>query len=199
MKQPFCQRYREPSSQVRTDHLTEARDLIIRAQHMGIETPTSLLSIQYDIEQALRDERRARRSIEREPEPRRAEFEETTAATVDMESLGEEGIRAADEAETEGTEPGTTGRTTTDNPTGMFLEILQESSWETQDWNEALRLLELNPATTPRWPPNENNRAVVIIQPTVESIENILRRLREGAPTPEESQDRQSREVSPML
>lgn len=190
-------------SQARTDLLTEARDLIIRAQHMGIEIPTSLLSTQHDIERALRNERRARRSTEREPEepeePRGAEFEETTAAAVDRGSLGEEDIRAAYEAEAEGAETGTIGSTTMDNPTGMFLDILRESSWETQDWNEALRLLEFDPATTPRWPPNDDNRVVLIIQPTVESIENIMRQLREGAPTPEESQDRQSTEVSPML
>lgn len=190
-------------SQARTDLLTEARDLIVRAQHMGIEIPTSLLSTQHDIERALRNERRARRSTEREPEepeePRGAEFEETTAAAVDRGSLGEEDIRAAYEAEAEGAETGTIGSTTMDNPTGMFLDILRESSWETQDWNEALRLLEFDPATTPRWPPNDDNRVVLIIQPTVESIENIMRQLREGAPTPEESQDRQSTEVSPML
>jgi hypothetical protein len=170
---------------------------------MDIETPTSLLSTQHDIERALRNERRARRSTEREPEepeePRGAEFEETTAAAVDRGSLGEEDIRAAYEAEAEGAETGTIGSTTMDNPTGMFLDILRESSWETQDWNEALRLLEFDPATTPRWPPNDDNRVVLIIQPTVESIENIMRQLREGAPTPEESQDRQSTEVSPML
>ena len=170
---------------------------------MGIETPTSLLSMQYDIERALRNERRARRNIEREAEEpevlRGAEFEETTAAAVDRGGLREEDIRATDEAGAEGAETGTTGSITTDNPTGMFLEILRESSWETQDWNEALRLLELDPATTPRWPPNDDNGVVLIIQPSVESIENILRQLREGAPTPEESQDRQSREVSPML
>jgi hypothetical protein len=170
---------------------------------MGIEIPTSLLSTQHDIERALRNERRARRSTEREPEepeePRGAEFEETTAAAVDRGSLGEEDIRAAYEAEAEGAETGTIGSTMMDNPTGMFLDILRESSWETQDWNEALRLLEFDPATTPRWPPNDDNQVVLIIQPTVESIENIMRQLREGAPTPEESQDRQSTEVSPML
>jgi hypothetical protein len=135
-------------NQARTDLLTEARQLIIRAQNMGIGTPTSLVSIQHDIERALRNERRARRNREQESEPPGAEVEQVAAAVVDRDGRSDENMTAAEEAEaeraeredirylaTEEPQDGTIADTTTAGPAVVLLEIVGEIGWQAQEWD----------------------------------------------------------------
>lgn len=197
-------------SQARTDLLTEARSLIIRAQYLAIETPTSLLSLQHDIERALRNERRARRNRERDAEePSGAEIEEIGESAVDSEGPEEQDVTAVSEAEAEVSErAGTqssanekphhqaTGDATASGPAECFLGIALQRSWQAQDRNEASRLLWLNLLTTPHWPSDGVHETVIIIQSSVESINDVLRQPREGAPEPDETRDSGSSEVS---
>lgn len=189
-------------SQARTERLTEARHLIIHTQHLGIESSASLLTLQHAIERALRSERRARRRRGYGDEERVTEIEESVGATSNSECPGEEDMSVADEVEA--TEPVDTSNSVNDEPTGgirvsnltgHFLEIIGPTSWQVQDWDEALHLLGLDPSITPHWPSNDFEDAT-LVPTSIESIESIIRALREDTPEPEGVQEISSTEVS---
>jgi hypothetical protein len=185
-------------TEARAGLLTEARNLIIRAQNSSNENHGSLFFLQYGIERALRNERRTGWRL------RGTEIEESVEPAVNSQNLSQDDTTIVDAMEGGVRIQETTSTINEQRATGEsnaevtgdsleHLEIAGGATWHTQDWDEALRHLEFDPST-PRWPSNSEER--MVFPSTIDSNAGILRRVRESAPEPGESQEELSMEVS---
>ena len=179
------------ASQTRAELLNEARYLIIRARHQGINGSGDLLVVQHGIERALGSERRARRNrrstggtsvteVEESPVPGASSVDlDAEDATMTDGSVEEPQIEIASIPVDENSTGGTTD---TDN-SGRIVDLIVDAIWQIEDWERALETLGLGPSTL-RWPSIED--AAILVPASDVSFDEILTRIREGAPESQE-------------
>jgi hypothetical protein len=208
-------RSRSSIRQARDDLLTEARNLIVRARLSDTEnTEAGLFTIQHGIERQLRvqrRERRDRRDRRQGVRVRVTEVNESAETTSNEQSPREENTTMTDSANVEPQMEDMPGlieeepseeTMDTDVSEGSYevlglLENVGNGAWQDEDWEQAARVLGLDPST-PRWP-SSDNEGTIYVPTRADSVDDpldLLRHIRSAAPQPEESVERTSMEVS---